>query len=154
AGKVALVELEPGEDRALVDLGQRGHDFLHFTALLANLDPVARAKDDARDVEALAVHQHVAVAHELPRLGAREGEAEAVNDAVEPRLEQAEHLLARPALPARRIEVILLELALDDAVDAADLLLLPKANRVLAQLDARLAVLARRVRPAGVRALL
>ena len=121
---------------------------------VANLDLVARAQDDARDVDALAVHQDVPVADDLPRLRAREREAEAVHDVVEPRLEQAEHLLARTALPARRVEVVLLELALQHAVDAADLLLLAKADRVLAQLDARLAVLPRGIRPAGVRALL
>src|ERR1019366_6833002 len=119
-----------------------------------NFDLVARAKDDARDVEALAVDEHVAMADELARLRAREREPEAVHDAVEPRLEEAEHLLAGAALTARGAEVVLLELALDDAVDAPHLLLLAQADRVLAQLDARLPVLPRRIGPAGVRALL
>ncbi len=120
----------------------------------ADLDLVARAQDVAGDVDALAVHEEVAVADELPRLRAREREAEAVDDVVEARLEQAEHLLAGAALPARRVEVVLLELALEHAVDATHLLLLAQADRVLAELDARLAVLPRGVRPAGVRALL
>ena len=59
---------------------------------------------------------------------AREREAEAVHDVVEARLEEAEHLLARAALPAGRVEVVLAELALEDAVDAAHLLLLAQAD--------------------------
>ena len=94
------------------------------------------------------------VPDDLARLRAREREAQAVDDVVEPALEEAEHLLARAALAARGVEVVLAELALEDAVDATHLLLLAKADRVLAELDARLAVLPRRVRSAGVGALL
>ena len=109
--------------------------------------------DVARDVDALAVDEHVAVAHDLARFGAREREAEAVDDVVEAALEEAEHLLAGAALAARRVEVVPAELLLEHAVDAADLLLLAEADRVLGELDARVAVLARRLGTARVRAL-
>src|SRR6202000_2953955 len=73
---------------------------------------------------------------------------------VETALEEREHLFAGPTLPPIRLGVVGAELALEDAVDATDLLLLAKPDRVLAELDATLAVLTRRVRAAGVRALL
>src|ERR1019366_7473812 len=147
--EVDLVELQPRELCAFVDLRHRRDDLFDLAALLADLDLVARAQDDAGDVDAPPVHQDVPVAHDLARLRAREGEAEAVHDVVEPRLEESQHLLAGAPLPAGRVEVVLLELALDDAVDATHLLLLAEADRVLAQLDAGLAVLPRGVGPAG-----
>src|SRR5262249_39972316 len=117
-------------------------------------DLVAWTQDDARDVDAAAVHRHVPVAHELARLRPRERETQAVHHVVEPRLEQAQHLFARAPLPAGRVEVVLLELTLDDAVDAPHLLLLAEADRVLAELHAGVTVLPGGVGPARVRALL
>src|SRR5262249_25401832 len=58
------------------------------------------------------------------------------------------------ALPPVRLLEVAAELPLEDAVHAAHLLLLAQAHRVLAELDAPLAVLARRVGAARVRALL
>jgi hypothetical protein len=104
--------------------------------------------------DAPSVDEKMPVPHELPRLGASEREAEAVDDVVEARLEEAEHLLACAPFAARRVEVILLELALEYAIDTTHLLLFAEADRVLAQLHARLAVLAGRIGAPGVRALL
>src|SRR5262249_26577018 len=87
------------------------------------------------------------------RLGTRHRETKPVHDVVEPALQEAEHLFARSPLPTRRVEVVVAELALEHAVDPSNLLLFAKADRVLAELYAPLAVLARRVRPARVRAL-
>src|ERR1700722_9776761 len=106
AGEVGLVEREPGEVGALLGLRERTDDLLHRPALLANLDLVARAHDVARDVHPLAVHEDVIVLHDLARLRAREGEAEAVDDVVEPALEEAEHLLARTPLATAGVEVV------------------------------------------------
>jgi len=108
----------------------------------------------ARDIDALAVDLEVAVPDQLASLGARRRETGAVDGVVQAALEEAEHLLARAALPARRVLVVAVELALEDAVHATNLLLLAQANRVLAELDAALTVLAGRVRAARDRAFL
>src|SRR5688572_11283797 len=50
AGEVALVELEPRQGRAAVDLRECGRDVLDAAALLANLDLVAGLEQVRRDV--------------------------------------------------------------------------------------------------------
>ena len=117
-------------------------------------DDVVRPHLVARDVHPPAVDVEVPVADELPRLRARGGEAEAVDDVVEARLEDAKQVLARDAGAARRLLVVGAELLLEQAVVAARLLLLAQLEQVLALLDAAAAVLARRVAAALDRALL
>ena len=92
--------------------------------------------------------------HQLPALGARGREAHAADDVVEAALEQAEHVLARRALHARRVREVARELTLEHSVDASDLLLLTQTEAVLGELDAGLAVLPRRVRATRDAALL
>ncbi len=86
------------------------------------------------------------MAHDLARLGAARAEAHAVGHRVETRLEQLQKALARDALAARGLRVGLAELALEQPVDAAQLLLLAQ---LLAEIGhaaaALLAVLSRRV---------
>ena len=94
------------------------------------------------------------MAHELARLRARAGEAEPVDDVVEPRLEHPQQVLARGAEAAGRLLVRRAELLLEQAVVAARLLLLAELEQVLALLDAPAAVLARRIAAALDRALL
>src|SRR5687767_7613024 len=77
-----------------------------------------------RHVDATAIHGPVAVQHELTRLAARAREAQPDKDVVEPRLEQAQQVLARYALLAARLVVVGPELLLQHAVVAAGLLLL------------------------------
>ena len=84
---------------------------------------------------------------ELAGLGPRGREAEPVDDVVEPHLERSEQGLAGHAGPVLGIDEVVAELALEDAVDAADLLLLAKLEAVLADLAAADAVLAGRRRP-------
>ena len=94
------------------------------------------------------------MAHELAGLRARCGEAQAVDDVVEARLEQAQQLLAGDAGAAGRLLVVVAELLLEQAVVAARLLLLAQLEQVLALLDAAAAVLTRRIRATLDRALL
>ena len=82
------------------------------------------------------------------------GEAETVDDVVEARLEHAQKILARGALPAARPLVGAAKLLLEQAVVAARLLLLAQLEQVLALLDAAASVLARRIAAALDRALL
>src|SRR5262249_9533528 len=71
----------------------------------------------------------------------------AIDDVVEAALEQHQQVLAGDALHARRLVVVAAELALGDAVDALDLLLLTQLLAVVRQLLApRLTVLAGRIR--------
>ena len=94
------------------------------------------------------------VPDQLAGLRARAGEAEPVDDVVEPRLEHAQEVLAGVAGPAARLLVVVAELLLEQAVRAARLLLLAQLQQVLALLDAAAAVLTRRIRAALDRALL
>ena len=91
---------------------------------------------------------------ELPRLGTRRGEAQRVDHVVQPHLEQAQEVLARHALLARGLGEVAPELRLQNAVDAAHLLLLAELQPVGLHLVAPLAVLAGRVRAPLDRALL
>src|SRR5438067_1715794 len=117
-------------------------------------DDVVRANLVARDVHAPPVHLEMAVAHQLARLRARGSEAEAVDDVVQPRLEETQEFLTRDARAARRLLVVVAELLLEQAVVPARLLLLAQLEQVLALLDAAAAVLARRIRATLDRALL
>src|SRR6185503_8916512 len=78
----------------------------------------------------------------------------AVDDVVETALDDAEHLFTGTTRHGRRFAVVTGELQLEQAVDAAHLLLLAQAETVLAELDAGLAVLAGRVRATAHAALL
>ena len=86
--------------------------------------------------------------------GARRREAEPVDDVVHALLERAEQVLAGHAGVAGRLDEVVAELLLEDAVHAADLLLLAKLQAVVADLAAADAVLAGRRRAPLERALL
>ncbi len=128
-------------------------DFLDGAARAIDRDLVARSEQIARDIHALAVDEDVVVADDLPSFGAGEREPEAVDDVIEPALEEPEHLLARSALAAGCVEVIGAELLLENAVNAPNLLLFTEAHCVLGELHACEAVLTRRLRAACVAAL-
>src|SRR5262249_23569839 len=95
----------------------------------------------------------VAVAHELPCLCARRGEAEPVDDVVEARLEHPQQVLARDAGALGGLRVVRAELLLEQPVVATRLLLLAQLQEVFGLLDAAAAVLARWRRAALDRAL-
>src|SRR6059036_498603 len=87
------------------------------------------------DVGGPAVEPHVAVAHELPRRAPRRGEAEAEHDVVETALEHLEQHVARHALGLGGLAEEVAELALEQPVDAARLLLLAQLLAVVRLLD-------------------
>ena len=91
---------------------------------------------------------------ELAGLGPGRGEAHPVDDVVEAQLEEPEEALAGHARAVLGVDEVVPELALEDAVDAADLLLLAQLHAVLADLAAADAVLAGRRRAALEGALL
>src|SRR3546814_14953160 len=71
-----------------------------------------------------AVDRDAAVRNQLARGRAGHGEAHAVDDVVQAGFEQLQQVLAGVALPGRGLLVVVAELALEQAVDALDLLLL------------------------------
>src|SRR5579859_6873022 len=145
--------LEPGRHGALADLGLRDDERGHVAGLGGHLDDVVLADPVGRDVDLLAVHREVPVAHQLAGHVTALGEARAVHDVVQAPLEQLEHGLAGTAVLAGRLHVVAVELALEDAVDPAGLLLLADLLEEVAFLRPVPAVLARRVRPDLDRAL-
>src|SRR5262245_11383439 len=97
---------------------------LTAAAALPDLDAVAGLELERRDVGGPAVDGEVAMADELAGLGTRAGEAHPVDDVVEPELERTQQPLAGDALVGLRLAEVVAELPLEDAVHAADLLLL------------------------------
>src|SRR5207244_1332195 len=109
---------------------------------------VARLDRERRDVDLLAVHREVAVAHQLPRLRARGREAKAIGDVVQPPLEQLQQRLAGDAARPLRLLEVAAELVLQHTVNALDLLLLTQLHPVARELLLpRLPVLPRREVP-------
>src|SRR5262249_54276392 len=119
----------------------------HVARLLRELDRVADLYLVARNRHALAVDLHVTVGDELARRERCGHELRAIDDGVEPALEQAHHVLAGVALAARGFLVVAPELPLGDvAVIALQLLFRLKLRAVIRELlRAPLTVLARTV---------
>src|SRR4051794_9421535 len=114
---------------------------------LAQRDHVVLPHLERGDVDALAVHLEVPVAHQLASLRARRREAEPVDDVVQPQLQHPQQVLAGDAAALAGLLVVRAELPLEDAVVAARLLLLAQLQQVLRLLGAAAAVLARRISP-------
>src|SRR4051812_32021303 len=143
--QVRLHDLQPAGDRPVAE-GLLGHDERQrVQRLRLHVDDVELRHLEAGHVDPLAVDGEVAVADELPGLPPGAGQARAVDDVVQPRLEQLQQRLTGLALGARGLLVVAAELPLQHAVGIAGLLLLLELKQVLALLDAAAAVLAGRV---------
>src|SRR5688500_3122158 len=151
--QLAADDLEPRGDGTLPGLRLGDLERQHRARLLSHLDDVVRAHTEGRDVDLAAVDPDVAVAHQLAGHVAGLGEAGPVDHVVEARLEDLQQDLTGLARLAVGLFVVTAELLLEDAVDAAGLLLLTKLEQVLAVLGAAAAVLTRRVGPDLDRAL-
>src|ERR1022692_931155 len=144
--EIVFVELQPLRDPAPVDGAQALEDPGDLLGAVLDLDLIARAAEERRDVDPVPVDQEVAVAHQLARLGVVGGEPQTVDHVVEPALEELEQVLARHALHPDRLVVVAAELALGQPIESLDLLLLAQLRPVVRQLaPPRLAVLAGRV---------
>src|SRR5437764_4822543 len=144
----ALVEIEPGRNSAAVHRLQCLVDADDLAGLLLHRDDVADLHLEAGNVDLAVVDAEVPVPHELARLRARVGKAEAEDHVVEALLEELEQVLAGLALGGAAAQVVAAELRLEQAVEPLHLLLLAELHAVLGELGAALAVLARRVRAA------
>ena len=107
-----------------------GQDGRIVLAGFANGDFVAHVDQGGGDVALAAVDVDVAVADDLPGLGAAGAEAHAVDHAVQAALQVLHQVLARDALLQRGLFEGVAELAFQHAVHAADFLLFAKLQAV------------------------
>src|SRR2546425_2529332 len=124
------VELQPAGKRPEPGLGQ----FLHpgmITAPRRRRNHQTRFHLKRRNRHLAAIDANVAVQHHLPRFLARRGEAEAVHDIVQSRLQQLQQTHAGDTLCLRRLPEVGFELRFQHPVDAAELLLFPQADAEL-----------------------
>jgi hypothetical protein len=113
-----------------------------FLASLGDVDHVARFDEVGRNVDRVrlfpigALHEEMAVRHELTRLRATSREIGTAYNIVETTFQKLqERLTGLPGNP-RGVAEVILELRLDDAVVATHLLLLAKLTTILADLGA------------------
>src|SRR3954447_14977101 len=139
-------DLDPCRNGPAAGLRSGDDERSHLHARRAHLDDVVLADEERRDVDLLAVDQEVAVLHELAGHVTAVREAGAIDDVVEPALQQLEEVLAGLAGTPVGFLVVAAELLLEHAVDARALLLLPLLQEVLGVLGAAATVLTRGVR--------
>src|SRR5258708_2278636 len=111
-----------GQNRRVILAGFADRDFL------------ARFYHERGDVDLLAIHQDMTVAHGLTRLSAAGCEAHPVKNTVEPALEAAQQVFAGDALHACGFFERVAELAFQHAVNAANLLLFAELKTVADEL--------------------
>src|SRR4030042_719838 len=141
------VQAQPG--RYLFVLHGLLDDLIVF-GLLSRLGPADGGTDldVGRGHAGLApVNAQVPVVHQLPGLGAGIGEAPAVDDVVEPGLEQTDKVVTGYAGASHGLGVVAPELALEDAVGEAGLLLLPQLHSAVGDASPAGETVAGRLRP-------
>src|ERR1700712_2125748 len=139
-------DLNPTRDRAVACGLTRQLERQCVQGLLANVDDVVLRNAVAGDVDLLAVDGEVTMADQLTGHPTRAGEPGAVDDVVQPALQDLQQVLAGLARVAVGLPVRATELLLHHAVGEAGLLLLLQLRAVFALLDPRAAMLAGRVR--------
>jgi hypothetical protein len=91
------------------------------------------------------VHQNAVVAHDLARFSARGAEAHLVSNVVEARFQHLQQRFAGNAFLLRRALINIAELALEQAVDTAQLLLFAQLYAIAGKAAVLLTVLTRRI---------
>src|SRR5258706_11030370 len=147
------IDLDPFREAARFGGSDCALDAKLLLRLRRDFDRVARPHLVGRHVDALAVYEDGVMAHDLARLGAACTEPHTVRDGIQARLQQLQKTLARHALAARGLCIGLAELALEEPVYAAQLLLLPQLLAEIGHAAAAfLSVLSRRIAAALDRA--
>src|SRR5256885_214082 len=147
------IDLDPFREAARFGRSDRALDTKVLLGLGRNFDGVARLHLVGRHVDALAVYEDAVVPHDLARLGAARAEPHAVRNCVQARLQELQKTLARHAFAARSLRIGLAELALEEPVYAAQLLLLAQLLAEIGHTAAAfLSVLSRRIAAALDRA--
>ncbi len=101
-------------------------------AALTEGNHIIFANPVGRDVHLLAVDLEMSMVHQLPGLRARGGKPCAVDDVVQAALENTEKVVAGDALLTGGLLVVAAELAFQDAVHRAQLLLLTQLDQIVA----------------------
>src|SRR6266576_3247551 len=135
-GHVVFVEAEPGNDRPLLARVEGVLDAGDLFARVLDRDHIADAHGVGGDVDGTAVDGEVAVGDELAGVPPRRREADAVDDVVEPRLQEAQQVEAGDAGHLRRPVEVESELALEQEVDASGTLLGPQLDAIVRHLAA------------------
>ena len=78
----------------------------------------------------MAIHLDMAVAHQLAALGARSSEAHAIDHVVQPALQHVQHVVAGDALHGAGLLKQIAELAFEQLIIAARLLLFPELQAI------------------------
>src|SRR5229473_951684 len=147
------IDLDPLWEAARFGSSDCALDAKLLLRLCGDFDGVARPHLVGRHVDAFAVYEDRVMAHDLARLGAARTEPHAVRHGIQTRLQQLQEALARHALAARGLRIGLAELALEQPVYAAQLLLLAQLLAEIGHAAAAfLAVLPRRIAAAFDRA--
>src|SRR5688572_19668041 len=141
AGQLRGVDGQPLRRLVIAEGLLRDLERLAIAPVLPDLELVARLELVRRDVRRDAVHGEVAMVDELSCGGPGRREAGPVDDVIEAQLERAEQVLAGHARAVLRGDEVVPELALEQAVGLADLLLLAQLQAVLADLAPADAVL-------------
>src|ERR1051326_8056973 len=118
------VELEPTRHRLACQRFRNGLEVLVFPTRRVDCHSIAPFDLGGRNIRSAPIQRHVAVHHQLSRLPARVCESNAVHDVIEAHLQQAQQVLTGHAWLPLGGDEVLVELALQDAVDVASLLFL------------------------------
>src|SRR5438874_1501747 len=135
-GHVVFVQAEPGNHRPLLAGVESILDPVDVLALFLDRDHIADAHSVRGDVDKPAVAGDVPVGDELAGVASRGGEANPVDDVVEPRLQQAQQVEAGDAGHLRGPVEVEPELALKQEVDSARALLGAQLDPVVGHLAA------------------
>src|SRR5579883_1429084 len=149
AGHGIGIQAEPGRDSPVLQHLLEPREVCILATARMHTDDLPDLRLVRRDVYLAPIDRDVPVGDELARLRSRVGEAETEDYVVQPHLEDAQEILTgRSRAPLSLLEVPT-ELAFEDAVDEARLLLLPELEAVFGHLAAALGVLARWIRLAA-----
>ena len=109
-------------------------DHFELARGLLDRDDIAWANEERRNVYRLAVNEEMAVENDLTGCLTGRSKIEAVNNIVKAALEQLDEVITGNTAEACCLLVRVAELALENAIEAADLLLLAKLDTVLRDL--------------------
>src|SRR5665213_2526275 len=98
------------------------------SARFLDLNRIARRNQIRRNVYDLAIHRDVTVHNKLPCRFARWREVQAIDNIIQPALEELHQIFARNAAKFRGLLEGIAKLRFEHSIQAADLLLLPKLN--------------------------
>src|SRR5438093_3137006 len=130
AAELLGIQLQPRRNASAASRFHGLADLVILAALFTDLNHFALPDLVRGDVVLLSVHLDVSVPDQLPRLCARSGKSERVNDVVQTQLELAEKIVAGNAVLLRGAPEIQTELPFQQAVNALDLLLLTKLQAI------------------------